>query len=257
MLRDLLAGRTPEDTLAKEWRRGVLPPGRLGWRLAKRLLDQAAPVAEEADTLRQGRDPEALDVSLDLGAGRLLTGTVSDVYGERLVLANFSRVGPKHWLDAWVPLLALCATRPTRGFSAGVVGRGEKGRRGEPDVPVGRARWGPVAEAADLLADLVAVYDAGMAEPLPLPLRSCFAWADKRRSPEAARRRAAEYKWRSERYPGEDADPEQVLVWGAGASLDRLLEATPLDGEEWDGERTRLGALSCRIWAPMMDRVHL
>lgn len=257
MLRDLLAGRTPEDTLAKEWRRGVLPPGRLGWRLARRLLDQATPVAEQADTLRAGRDPEALDVSFDLGGGRLLTGTVTDVYGDRLVLANFSRVGPKHWLDAWVPLLALCATRPTRGFSAGVVGRGEKGRRGEPDAAVGRAVWAPVPEAAELLADVVAVYDAGMAEPLPLPVKSCFAWAEKRRSPEAARRRAATYKWASDRYPGEDADPEQVLVWGTAASLDRLLEATPLDGEEWEGESTRLGALSCRIWAPMMDRVHV
>jgi exodeoxyribonuclease V gamma subunit len=256
MLRDLLAGRTPDDTLAKEWRRGVLPPGRLGWRLAKRLLDQAIPVAEAADTLRQGRDPEALDVSFGLGGGRLLTGTITDLYGERLVLASFSRVGPKHWLDAWVPLLALCATRPTRGFSAGVVGRGEKGRRGEPDVPVGRAVWAPVGEAPDLLRDLVAIYDAGMAEPLPLPLKACFAWVGKRRSPEAARRKAAEYKWRSDRYPGEDADPEQVLVWGTAATLDKLLEATPLEGEEWDGEGTRLGALACRIWSPMMDRVH-
>jgi exodeoxyribonuclease V gamma subunit len=257
MLRDLLAGRIPEETLAKEWRRGVLPPGRLGWRLARRLLEQATPVAEQADTLRAGRNPEALDVSFGLDAERLLTGTVTDVYGDRLVLANFSRVGPKHWLDAWVPLLALCASRPTRGFSAGVVGRGAKGRRGEPDAPVGRAVWGPVPEAAELLVDLVAIYDAGMCEPLPLPIKTCFAWAEKRNSPEAARRRAASYKWASDRYPGEDADPEQVLVWGAAAPLERLLESAPLDGEEREGETTRLGALSCRIWEPMMERVHV
>ncbi len=257
MLHDLLAGRTADQTLAKEWRRGVLPPGRLGWRLAKQLLAQAGPVAEQADTLRGGRTPEALDVSLDLGGGRLLTGTVTDLYGERLVLANFSRVGPKHWLEAWIPLLALCATRPTRGFSAGVVGRGAKGRRGEPDAPFGRAAWASCPEAHDLLVELVEIYDTGMCEPLPLPLRTGFAWAEKRRSPEAARRKSAEYAWASGRYPGEDADPEQVLVWGPGTPLERLLAMPPRPGEEREGEGSRLGALAVRVWEPMMERVHL
>ena len=82
LLRDLLAGRAPRVALDKEWRRGVLPPGKLGWRLAKDLLDQAQPVADLADTLRAGRQAEALDVAVDLGGGRLLTGTVTDVYGE-------------------------------------------------------------------------------------------------------------------------------------------------------------------------------
>jgi len=45
-------------------------------------------------------------------------------------------------------------------------------------------------------------------------------------------------------------------VWGAAATLERLLEARPLDDERWEGETTRLGALSCRIWTPMMERVH-
>ena len=92
------------------------------------------------------------------------------------------------------------------------------------------------------------------AEPLPLPLRTCFEWAKKRRSPRrpgAGQRR----KVGQRPLPGEDADTEQVLGLGGGGDLDRLLEARPLDGEELDGEATRLGALSCRIWAPMMDRV--
>ena len=155
LLRDLLAGRAPRVALDKEWRRGVLPPGKLGWRLAKDLLDQAQPVADLADTLRAGRQAEALDVAVDLGGGRLLTGTVTDVYGERLVRTRFSRVGPKHWIDAWVPLLALCASRPTRPFSAGSVGRGAKGRRGDPRRPDGSRGRGPS----------------------PTPTRSCSTWS--------------------------------------------------------------------------------
>ena len=93
LLRDLLAGRPPEATLAKEWR-AVLPPGRLGWRLAKRVLDQAQPVADLADTLRAGRRGEALDVAIDLGRGRLLTGTVTDVYGDRVVRTSYRASAP-------------------------------------------------------------------------------------------------------------------------------------------------------------------
>ena len=38
----------------------------------------------------------------------------------------------------------------------------------------------------------------------------------KHRSPEVARIKAAEFKWKSGNYDGEDADPEQVAVWGPG-----------------------------------------
>ncbi len=256
LLRDLLTGRPPDAVLAREWRRGVLPPGRLGWRLAGDLLTQAGPVADLADTLRAGRRAEALDVTVDLGGGRLLTGTVPDVYGDRVVRTSFSRVGPKHWIDAWVPLLALCASRPTRSFSAGSVGRGAKGRHGDPDEPTGRVVWGPVAEAPGLLADLVAIYDAGMREPLPLPLRAGHEWGCKHRSPPAARIKAAEFKWKTGNYPGEDADPEQVTVWGPRCPLETLLAQMPREGEEIEGETTRLGALARRLWVPMLERVH-
>jgi exodeoxyribonuclease V gamma subunit len=256
LLRDLLAGRPPDVVLAKEWRRGVLPPGRLGWRLANRVLAQAHPVADLAETLRAGRRGEALDVAIDLGKGRLLTGTVADVYGDRVVRTSYSRVGPKHWIDAWIPLLALCASRPTRSFSAGSVGRGAKGRRGEPDQATARVVWGTVAEAQTLLSDLVEMYDAGMREPLPLPLKAGHEWGLKHRSPEVARIKAAEFKWRTGNYDGEDADPEQVAVWGPGAPLETLLAAKPRPGEEVDGESTRLGALARRLWLPMIERVH-
>ncbi len=256
LLHDLLAGRTPQAALAKEWRRGVLPPGRLGWRLATGLLAQATPVAEQADTLRAGRRAEALDVSVDLGSGRLLTGTVADVYGERLVRASFSRVGPKHWIDVWVPLLALGASRPGRPFSAGAVGRGATGRQGDPDSPTARVAWAVPDEARELLADLVAIYDAGMCEPLPLPLKTGHEWGRKHRSPKVARVKAAEFKWKSNKFPGEDADPEQVMVWGRACALEALLASAPRPGEEIEGEDTRLGALARRIWVPMIERVH-
>ncbi|MBV9831602.1 MAG: exodeoxyribonuclease V subunit gamma, partial [Marmoricola sp.] len=75
LLADLLAGRTRADALGKEWRRGVLPPGQLGWRLANKIADQAVPIAEVAATVTQGISPTARDVDVDLGDGRRLRGT--------------------------------------------------------------------------------------------------------------------------------------------------------------------------------------
>ncbi len=141
MLRDLLAGRTRQATLGKEWRRGVLPPGTLGWRLAQKIVDQAAPVAEVAISVTQGIAPSARDVDVDLGGGRRLRGTVTDLYGDRVVKVSFSRLGPEHLLDAWVPLLALCADSPGRRGRPGAIGRGGFGR------PLDRSAFASVEDA--------------------------------------------------------------------------------------------------------------
>ncbi len=254
LLGDLLRGRTPDQALATEWRRGVLPPGRLGWRLGGRLRDDAAPVAEMVESVTQGQPPRAVDVDVDLGGGRRLRGTVTGLHGDRVVISTFSRLGPRQWLEAWIPLLALCATHPGRPWSAGAVGRGEKGRYGAADEAVARVAFASVDEAADLLLELVATYDAGMCAPLPLPLRTGHAWATRRRpGNDAAARQNAGFAWLSTKFPGENADPAHVAVWGSEAPLEVLLDE-PLPGEEHAGEDTRLGALATRLWTPMLQR---
>lgn len=244
MLGDLLAGRSREEALATEWRRGVLPPGRLGWRIARDLADQAGPLAEVADAARQGRDQRAVDVDVDLGGGRRLRGTVADVYGDRVVGVGFSTLGPKQVLDAWVPLLALCATRPTVSWSSGAIGKARGGHA--------RATFASVDDPVELLADLVLLYDAGMREPLPLPLKTGHTWARFRRRPELARP-YAERDWCRSRYGQENASPAHVRVWGQGAPFEVLL-GPPRPGEEYDGETTRLGALASRLWVPILER---
>lgn len=244
LLGDLLAGRTREDALAKEWRRGVLPPGRLGWKVARGLADQAQPLAEAVESFRAGMSPRAVDIDLALDGGRRLRGTVTDLYGDRLVRVNFSRLGPKHILDAWVPLLALCATHPGRHWSAGAVGRDRRS--------YARATFAAVDDAPALLAELVALYDAGMCEPLPLPLKTGHAWASYRKYPQQARYRA-DQAWARTRYGPENAEPAAVRVWGPNAPLD-VLVGEPRTGEEYAGERTRLGALASRLWVPILAR---
>jgi exodeoxyribonuclease V gamma subunit len=250
MLTDLLAGRSRDEALALEWRRGLLPPGQLGWRKAQQVVDEAAPVAELVESFTAGLPVRAIDVAVDLGEGRRLIGTVTDVYDTRVVRSGYSRLGPRHELEAWVAVLALEAAMPGRGWTSGAVGRGGRG-----DPPV-RVAFASPERAAERIADLVALHDTGMAGPLPLPLRTGCAWARRRlgRGRDWDCRVKADDAWNpfNSRFPGENAEPAHRFVWGEQAPIDVLL-GPPLPGEEYNGESTRLGALAMRLWAPLIE----
>ena len=102
-----------------------------------------------------------------------------------------------------------------------------------------------------MLKDLVALYDTGRREPLPLPLKTSCAWAEARHNdddPVAA----AEDKWKTTSFhAGENDEPAHSRVWGRNAPLEKLLGA-PRRGEEVSGEETRLGALAMRLWLPLL-----
>ena len=98
---------------------------------------------------------------------------------------------------------------------------------------------------------LVAIFDAGRREPLPLPLKTSCAWAEKRnarRDPVAYSR----HKWEDGIAPERD-DRAYVRMWGTDSKFAVLLKDSPRPGEQVDGEDTRLGALALRLWLPVLD----
>ncbi|HLM17469.1 MAG TPA: exodeoxyribonuclease V subunit gamma, partial [Acidimicrobiia bacterium] len=230
MLDDMLHGMAPAQARDAEWRRGTLPPGRLGWRRATVICEQAALLADAARAYR-GATADAVDVDIDLG-GRRLTGTVSPVFGDRLVSVTYSKIDGRHFLQSWIPLLALMAHDPGRDWSAVCIGRAKK----DPlrIETLRRPRESPV----ELLADLVALYDEGRREPLPLPVKTSYAWAEATHT-HGDPQRIAGYRWKSDRYPGEDAEPAHVRTWGERASLSVLVDAG-------------LGEYASRLWLPML-----
>lgn len=243
LLADMLRGMTPADAQQAEWRRGTLPPGQLGWRRVSELRDRCAALAAETRGYRTD-DSRAFDIDIDLGGGRRVTGTVSPVFGERLVSVTYSRLDAKHLLQSWIPLVALSAHDHQREWSAVCIGRARRGPQplvrslGRPTDPLG------------VLRDLVTIYDAGRREPLPLPLKTSYAWAQARRDRDDPELQAG-YRWRSGNFPGEDADPAVERAFGKGIWLRHLMQ--PLrPGEETEGETNRLGAYSARLWLPLL-----
>ncbi len=243
MLDDLLRGHDAKWAREAEWRRGRLPPGQLGWRIANESKQLANRLAATAFGYRS--DPESsVDVNLDLGTGgRRLTGTVTPVYGARYVAVSYSKLGPKNLLQAWIRLLALCAADPGTDWTTVCIGK-----QGHSGVGV-RAFGRPARPAVELLADLVAIYDAGLREPLPIPLKTSYEYAKARQTgkdPDAA----AQGVWARGTY-AENAEDAHTRAWGERAPLSALLRP-PRAGELVDGETTRLGALAARIWVPLL-----
>ncbi len=244
MLRDMLRGMHPDTAAHAEWRRGTLPPGRLGVRKAKEIRDRACDLAIAALQHRTVAG-DVHDVDVDLGGGRRLTGTVAPVFGERMVSVTYSKLAPKHVLASWIGLVALAAQHPGRDWTALCIGRGKSKNR------IATRLFAPPPDPVAVLADLVALYDAGRREPLPLPLKTSWAWAEARRDGDEPYP-AAQAKWQTKRFhTGEDAERAHVRVWGENPAFDQLL-GPPRPGEQMPGEDTRLGALAARLWLPVL-----
>ncbi len=167
------------------------------------------------------------------------------MFGEHLVSVTYSKLAPKHVLASWVELVALAAQPPDRDWTAVCIGRGKSRNR------VAQRLFAPPPDPAAVLRDLVLLYDAGRREPLPLPLKTSYAWAEARRDDENPYE-AARDRWESNSFrDGDDREPAHLRVWGEKPAFDVLL-GPPRVGEETPRENTRLGALARRLWLPLL-----
>ncbi|HEU4515203.1 MAG TPA: exodeoxyribonuclease V subunit gamma [Nocardioidaceae bacterium] len=253
LLTAVLGGTDPATSVRAERMRGLLPPGELGARTLRAVEEEVRPLVIQANGLRQGA-PRTLDVDIEVGGGRRLTGTVSSIFGNRVVTVTYSRLAAKHRLRAWIDLLALSVGRPDESWTAHALGRGRAGTT--------RALSGPLDHrAAGWLRDLVDIYDRGMREPLPLPVRTACAYAEasliRRRGAQTDPLDKARKDWETDRFsptgiPGEDDDLAHVRVFGQAAPLECLL-TPPRPDETWNDEPHRLGQYAWRLWQPLLE----
>ena len=69
MLDDMLHGMEPDEARDAEWRRGTLPPGRLGWRKATEICEQAVLLADAARAYRSAKPTPSTSTSTSAGGG--------------------------------------------------------------------------------------------------------------------------------------------------------------------------------------------
>lgn len=249
MLAARLSGADPAELRAAEWRRGTLPPAELG-RAVLDEVERTVEILARAAGPDYAQAPRDIDIAVDLGGGRRLTGTVAEVRGDLLVRTTFSRIAPKHRLAAWASLLAL-AVAQDRPWRAAVTGRGRF------PTPAWRAELtAPAAdEAISVLRTLVALRDAGLSEPLPVATATTAAYAEARyrRLPPEEAIVAAERTFGGgdrNRDFAEHTDRTLRYVWGAAPDLRDLTRAGAPTGEPV--ETTRFGSIARRLWVPLL-----
>ncbi|MGS0688612.1 exodeoxyribonuclease V subunit gamma [Nakamurella sp. GG22] len=258
LLKDRLAGVSEEECRQAEWRRGVLPPGPLGQRTLNGVLEDLRPLVDRTAALRAAPRRTA-DVTVDLADGRQVRGTVSGLHDTVLVAVLFSRLGAAARLRAWISIVALTASDGDSSWGAATVGRGA---HAHPQCATLTPL--PPGMAGAVIEELVELYDQGLREPLPLPVKAAAAYAETRfggADPADAYVRARE-KWATGKFPGEDDDDAHALVWGRRAPFASLL--TPCRTTDLGamaaairpaagGESDRFAALATKLWFPLLD----
>jgi exodeoxyribonuclease V gamma subunit len=253
VLHERLHGLEVAECIALERNRGTLPPGPLG-EVSLRAIGPKVEGLLEASTLERELPPESHDVDVALRDGTRLTGTVADVRGDTVLSLTYSRLAARHRLLAWIDLVALTVSRPGVEWRAVAVGRGRGRVRAQRSIfdPL------PLVEAKAALDELVALYRAGLRSPLPLPVKTAAAYAERRNhSDTPTAREGAEREWVSGMFPGEQEDAEHVLLHGERAPLTVLTTQRPGDGEGGPGwhrdETDRFGLLARRLWGRLLD----
>ncbi len=282
-----LAGASMADAIAAERGRGLLPPGALG---TAGLSDVEAAVEALATAAREARrvggpaagsvggpaagsvdGPAAgsVEINVRLPGGRVLIGTVPDVYdaeGEeghesRIVRCLYSNLGPKHRIAAWADFLALSAQRSDSRVVAATIGRSVGHTKGHPRIALVRLdaldgdpseRRARACAALDVLVDL---YGRGLSEPLPLYTKTSERYADAVLRDLADPMADCRKVW-DQRDFGEALEREHLLVLGQDVRFGDLMVARPRGGEDgpgWGSEPSRFGRLAMRLWAPVLQ----
>lgn len=248
MLAARASGVAPDALRAAEWRRGTLPPFGFG----AQVLDE---VALTVDRLVQVTQPlttqpaRVVDVLVDLGDGRMLSGSVAQVHGNAVVRTTFSRLAPRHRIAAWVQVLALAAAQPEHDWQAVTLGRGRFGR------PTWRVTvTAPRDMAVQLLRDIIRLRDMGLREPLPIAPTASAVYAQRRWQgatvDQACEAAEEAFGGGAGALFGDFTDRSLRYVWGPQVRL-RDWHNQPAEGDG-AGERTRFGELARLMWDPVL-----
>ncbi|MEE2033413.1 exodeoxyribonuclease V subunit gamma [Rhodococcus chondri] len=250
MLEARLAGAPAAEFRAAEWRRGTLPPRALGERVLDEATDAVEALVAACSPVHAG-ESGTVDVVVDLGDGRRLTGTVGGVHGTVIARSTFSKLGPKHRLTAWVQLLAVAASgRPGR-WQAVTTGRSRS------RLPAWRSTLLAPEDALEQLIRLVDLRDRGLHATVPMTTGASAEYAERRYRGDSVEMalEAADRMFGGNF--GDGRDRHVAYLYGGAATLESLTVAEPLPDERaWFEDPSRFGVLARRLWEPLLASEH-
>ncbi len=168
MLELLLQGEEPGKMLPLLRSRGVLPPGKHGEELCRKLVKEvrsfALLIAAETGDARQ-LPPR--DLELRVGLFRI-TGRLQGIWPGQKIAWRCAKLKGKDQLRCWIEHLALSVSRP-EGYPCDSLLMMQNGV----------ASFGPVEDAEAILATLLELYWQGVSMPLRFLPESGLAYADK------------------------------------------------------------------------------
>ncbi len=233
LLREVLAGASPQEVMTAELLRGTLPPQRLGERAFEQVVTECSAIFAATASLRGDKPARTRDVSVPLADGRRLVGTVTGIFGHQLLSVGYSALKAKQRLAVWIDLLAISAALPDEHHTGHAIGKGDKGADGYVSGPVDH-------RALEWLEALVALRDEGLRRPLPLPPETTLAVAAKRLG--SSGHRTPFVAWAGSDgspVPGERDDAWHVRAFGEKAPFE-VLAAAGID------------ELAVTVWEPLL-----
>lgn len=188
----LLAGDDARTLYARLRARGLLPTGALGERGMQAVIDEAKPYAEAFATWRGDAQAESRPVEIDID-GWKLRGRIDNIYPKGLARVRIGARNGTTWIRHGMDRLFASAA----GWTVPLVEFADDG-----EGNLGPHGFEPFAaeEARSVLAELLALRERGLREPLPFAPRSGWAFysaedADKARAAAARQWHGGDYQW--------------------------------------------------------------
>jgi len=158
LFKNRLSGLKLDDMLSVQRATGTLPHGNIGKVSYSEMSNDAEIFANKLENITEGKKLNDLDIDYEI-AGFKITGKITDIYEQGLIIFRYATVKPKDYLRAWIYHLLLCTIGDSR----------HKNRCAQKTTLIGSNlvyEFDPVQNPEEFLEHLLQVYWKGLSEPV-------------------------------------------------------------------------------------------
>jgi exodeoxyribonuclease V gamma subunit len=216
-----LSGFGIDEMLSVQRATGVLPHGNVGKVHFHEMSHHADIFINKLSDITKGNKFNDLDICHEI-TGFKITGSVTDIYEQGLIIFRYADIKAKDYLRAWIYHLLLCSIRDSQYPLKTLL-------LGSNMI----AEFDPVQNPEKILEHLLHVYWKGLSEPVHFFQATSYEYARqilKRGKSISHALNSAENKWNTGyQYPGESQDPYFDLCFREMDPLDEQFEKLSIE----------------------------